>query len=241
MRAFSPYTVAPGHFQLETIVFSYLWDDNRIDRERVSIGNTLFRFGLQNDLEASVTIEPLNWEWRDNGIDEDDFGLGDTEVRLKYFVLGTNNPQKRLSVGEAAMAISPFFTLPTGTDDFGLDRMSFGVDLPIYVNLEGMFVLGLTPALAYIPEGDVFGDEDDEYLRVSNALALFYPFQPDMTAFVEFFARANTEEWSDWEGSMDVGVMYQLMPDVHLHAAAYIGATDEAPDLTLLFGFAWRF
>ncbi len=241
MRASSPYTVGPGHFQVETIVFSYLWDDNSIERERISIGNTLFRAGIMRDLEASVTIEPLNWEWLDNGIREDEFGLGDTEVRAKFHVLGPNYPQRKLSVGDAAMAISPYFTLPTGTDDFGLDRMSFGVDLPIYVNLEGEFVLGLTPGAAYIPEGDVFADEDDEYLRVSNALALFYPLSPELIGFAEFYARANTEEWSDWEGSADVGVMYYLMPDVQLNAAAYIGGTDEAPDITLLFGFAMRF
>ncbi len=240
MRASSPYTVGPGRFQVETIVFSYLWDDNSIERERISIGNTLFRAGIMRDLEASVTINPLNWEWLDNGIREDEFGLGDTEVRAKYHVLGPNYPQSKLAVGDAAMAISPYFTLPTGTDDFGLDRMSFGVDLPIYVNLEGEFFLGMTPGAAYIPEGNVFGDEDDEYLSVSNALALFYPFSPEMIGFVEFYARANTEEWSDWEGSGDVGVMYYLMPDVQLNAAAYIGGTDEAPDITFLFGFALR-
>lgn len=241
MRTLSPYTVAPGHFQVETYVLSYLWDENGVERKRLGIGNTLFRAGLARDLEVGITIEPLIWEWLDNGTDRDEFGLGDTEVRLKYHVFGPNYPRSRLPVGESAVAISPFFTLPTGTDDFGLDRMSFGVDLPIYINLEGIFIFGLTPSLAYIPEGDVFGDEDDDYLRVSNALALFFPFHPDMTAFTEFFARANTEEWSDWEGSMDVGLLYGLTPDIHLHTAASFGVTDEAPDLTLLLGFALRF
>ncbi|MFY9398720.1 MAG: transporter, partial [Desulfomonilia bacterium] len=215
MRTLSPYTVAPGHLQLETYALSYLWNENSLERERLGIGNTLFRAGLARDLEASITIEPLIWEWLDNGTDRDEFGLGDTEVRLKYHLYGPNYPRSRLPVGESAVAISPFFTLPTGTDDFGLDHMSFGVDLPIYINLEGMFFFGLTPSVAYIPEGDVFADEDDEYLRLSNALALFLPFHPSMTAFAEFFARVNTEEWSDWEGSMDIGLMYGLTPDIH--------------------------
>lgn len=241
MRAKSPFTVGPGHFQIETSLFSYLWDDNDFERKRISIGETTLRVGLARDLEAGVTIEPLIWQWLENGVREDDFGLGDTEVRLKYHVFGPNYPQGMLPEGESAMAVAPFFTLPTGTEDFGLDRMSFGVETPIYTNVGGPITVGLTPAIAYIPEGDVFGDEDDEYIRLSSALALFYPFQPDLAGFVEFFARVNTEEWSDWEGNMDAGLLYQLTQDLQLNTAVSFGVTEEAPDFTALFGFAWRF
>ncbi|HPX49765.1 MAG TPA: transporter [Deltaproteobacteria bacterium] len=241
MRAKSPFTVGPGRFQVETSVFSYLWDDNHFKRERISIGDTTLRVGFAKNLEAGVTIEPLIWQWLKNGVREDDFGLGDTEFRLKYHVYGPNYPQTMLPQGESALAVAPFFTLPTGTDDFGLDRMSFGVEVPIYFNVGGPFTVGLTPGIAYIPEGDVFGDEDDEYIRVSNALALFYPFQSDLAGFVEFFARARTEEWSDWEGSMDGGILYQLTHEVQLNASLSFGLTDEAPDFTTQFGFAWRF
>ena len=62
MRAKSPFTVGPGRFQVETSVFSYLWDDNHFKRERISIGDTTLRVGFAKNLEAGVTIEPLIWQ-----------------------------------------------------------------------------------------------------------------------------------------------------------------------------------
>jgi hypothetical protein len=40
---------------------------------------------------------------------------------------------------------------------------------------------------------------------------------------------------------MDGGILYQLTHEVQLNASLSFGITDEAPDFTTQFGFAWRF
>ncbi|MBL0318588.1 MAG: transporter, partial [Alphaproteobacteria bacterium] len=156
----SPFSLDAGHFQLETNLFSTVHNNDCIGGSCVETnqqfygGATNLRIGLTDyadlqiisDLYRHVVIKD-----KTAGTNDTKDGFGDTQVRLKFNVLG-NDPSSTFSVG-----VIPYVKTPTNQNDLGNNRYEGGIGVPFNVNVDGGWSLGGMTQLNFITEPDLSG------------------------------------------------------------------------------------
>jgi len=122
----SPYTVDAGHTQVEMDLVSYSYDRRNPEHEarrvqELNFLNTNFKIGLLNNLDVQIVSENFLWV-REEDLDADradeTTGVGDTTLRLKLNVWGNDG-------GKTAFGVMPFVTLPTASEDLGVEDAEF--------------------------------------------------------------------------------------------------------------------
>jgi hypothetical protein len=232
----SPYTVDAGHFQIEMTLVGYTYD-------RESFGSSTKRFeawaiapmnlkiGLLNRLDAQLLLEPYNILYeREDGSCVTRRGFGDTTLRLKYNFWGNDG-------GRTAFAATPYVKFPTSQDDIGNREIEGGIVLPLAVELPQAFYLGVTTRFDAVLDAD----ESGYHPEFINSIAFGHVLFGSLFGYVEFFSAVSTERDSEWVGTFDTGVIFELTENVQLNAGVNIGVTRSADDWSAFAGLAWRF
>jgi len=240
----SPYTVDAGHFQIEMTLAGYTYDRESFNgvTERVeawSIAPMNLKIGLLNQLDAQLLLEPYTALHervdRSGGTQPGSRtttlrGFGDTTVRLKYNFWGNDG-------GRTAFAATPYVKFPTSQEDIGNREIEGGLVLPLAVELPRAFYLGVTTRFDAVRDKDESGYHP-EFL---NSIALGHKLFGNLFGYVEFFSAVSTERDSEWMGTFDTGVIYEVTRNVQLNTGVNIGVTGSADDWNAFLGLAWRF
>jgi hypothetical protein len=232
----SPYTVDAGHFQVEMTLVSYTYDRESFDGvtqqfEEWAIAPINLKIGLLNQLDVQVLLEPYNAQYeREDGTRVTRRGYGDTTLRVKYNFWGNDG-------GRTAFAATPYVKFPTSQDGIGNRGVEGGVVLPLAVNLPRAFYLGVTARF------DAVRDEEESgyHAEFINSIAFGHDLFGSLFGYVEFFSAVSTERDSNWVGTFDPGLIYELTENVQLNLGLNIGVNRAADDWTAFAGMAWRF
>ncbi len=166
-KSTSPYTVDAGHFQYETDLLGGLYDGYAQSRTRTReffTGDPVLKVGVTNFADVEVALGGYqNYRVKDrtaNSTSNFD-GFGDVTVRTKVNVLGNDG-------GPVAIAIDPFFKIPTATRGLGNGVGEFGVTVPV------QFTLPLNVTALVVTEFDDFKNLEQH----RAACRVYQPDQP---------------------------------------------------------------
>lgn len=232
----SPYTVDAGHVQVELSLVDYTTDRNNDDpdnRESVVVAPMLLKFGLLNNTDLQIGVDPYLWERREdrltNASNTTD-GFGDILLRLKMNLWGND-------AGETAFALMPFITFPTAGDDLGSGNIEGGVILPLAVALPDEFSLGVMAEIDIIRAAA----DDRHVVDFIHTITLARPLLGELSGYVEYAGFLNFNGDEDYRGFFDTGLTYALTADVQLDAGIRVGLTEAADDFGVFVGMSLRF
>jgi hypothetical protein len=232
----SAFTVDAGHFQVETDFANLTYDRYNVDREDrrtlvYEIAPTTLKLGILNNLDVQVAFLPRQSqrvEMRSDGTREDHAAFGDIFPRLKLNLVGNDG-------GPFALAVLPFLKLPT-SGRLGNRAIEGGIKFP-YAIEAGEWEVSLQH------EVDFFRNEAnvDYHPEFVNSISVGHPVTKKLSYYVEFYSSVSAEANSEWIGTFDTWVTYQLNKNLRLDAGVYIGVTRAADDWHPFVGITWRY
>jgi hypothetical protein len=225
-----PYIVEPGHYHLEFDLFSYTRDRRGADTKTTSytIFGPTIRVGLLPCLEFNVILETYN---KERTKQETKSGFGDTVLRLKYNFWGNDGK------GKTALGVIPFVKLPTNQDDLGNNSVEGGIMLPLDIKITDNVSLGLMTQVN-------MNKSHNNHSRVAefvNSGSLSYSFTEKLSGFGELYTSKSTDGGSDWENTVDFGLVYNVTKNFQVDAGINIGVSKAADDFNPFIGASIRF
>ena len=229
----SPFTVEPGHFQLEMSFAEFLQDSANPEHSRVRVNEWNFapfnlRVGISENTDLHVIFEPRHVgrvEDRSTGQVIKSSGTGDVTLRMKWNFWGNDG-------GASALGIMPFVTLPTGSKDFGGTHVQGGVILPASFDLPAGW------SLAVMTEWDLTRNRnDDGYDHVwVNSASFGHSIVGPVDGFVELVSQVGGPP----QVTLNGGISWEIGENVKWDAGANFALNRAADDLLLFTGISWR-
>lgn len=236
----SPFSLDAGRVQIETNLAAYTRNDDCNDgtcidtRQRYLGGATNFRIGLVDYADLQI-ITDLYREMRISdktaGTTTKLSGLGDTQIRLKFNLMG-NDPASKFSLG-----LIPYVKVPTNSDDMGNDQYEGGIGLPFNVNFDGGWSFGGMTQVNGLSQADESG-YDPAY---ANSLIVGKSLTDKVSAYAEVYTYKADQDGARWANTADFGTIYSVTDNFKIDANAHFGISDAADDTSLFIGTAYRF
>jgi hypothetical protein len=234
----SAYTVDAGHFQIEADLLSYSYDRHNAAKADVRVDSFSFaalnlKAGLLNDLDVQLVIPTYNYVRTEDRVTKTvqrNSGLGDLTVRAKYNIWGNDS-------GKTALAIMPFIKAPTAQDNLGNDEVEGGIILPFAMGLPHEWDMGLMTEVDINKDGTGSG----HHAEFINSITFSHEIVSKLGGYVEFFSAVSAESNSDWVGTVDFGLVYELAENINLDGGLNVGVTRAADDLNPFLGISLRF
>jgi hypothetical protein len=226
----SAYTVAPGHFQVESDLFRH--QRNKKDGVQ-SIENSYnlanYKLGLteRSDIQLLIPAYVTNTE-RDlntGRLISRTSGIDDISVRFKYSLWGHNG-------GKTALSILPYVTLPTSS--FADNGLEYGVVFPFAFKIDDNWNFG-TQAMVNVAK------EDDSKFHPEYLYSFTFgrKLSEKLNAFVESVINYNAFE-RDTEPFANGGLIFSLTDNLNIDAGVNIGIKKES-DKIYFVGFSFRY
>lgn len=230
-----PYTVDPGHFQIESDIANWTHDSDSsgLVSETTKLASVNLKTGLLRSLDLHLILDSyVRNRAEDPGLGSSDraSGLGDLTVRLKKNFWGNDS-------GDTAFGVIPYLKVPTAGRGVGNGAIEGGLLFPFAIKLPGDFDLGLQTRLDCLRNDGRSG----HHLESVNSVVLGHSIIGPLSGYVEFFTIHSFESDAPWQGLVDFGLTYLLTEDIQVDAGCNFGATSSAPDLNPFLGLSWRF
>lgn len=232
----SPYTINPGHIQVETTLIGY--SRSRADAAGVVTDSyefvtTNIRIGATDNLEFGVVWQPFGIG--DPRVDGPiDRGIGSVTLRAKYNLWGNDGMS---AVGDTALALLPYVVIPTDkTNGISDSDVGLGLIIPMSVEIGGDFGLGVNVG-ADFTKPDKAAPYDAAFLASAS---LGYGFSDKLGAYSEAvwqFSRAGDGDII----TLNTGLTYLLGDNWQLDAGINVGVTRAADPIATFIGIAARF
>jgi hypothetical protein len=231
----SPYTVDPGHVQVELSLVEYALSSDRTTRTFDALPVNL-KLGLLDNVDIQFVFTPYERQvTRDEGQRTVNSGFGDeTLVRLKINLQGNDHEG-------VALGVMPFVKLPTGAGGLSNDHVEGGLILPLATELPGDFTLG-----AMLEADFVYHDESDDYgVDLVHSATLAHPIAGPLNGYVEYVGNAPRGApagiASRYQAIASAGLTYELRDDLILDLGARLGFSGDADRSAIFMGAATRF
>lgn len=226
----SPYTVDAGHFQFETDLVSFAFDQWNSDGERIfgmNAGNINLKIGILNNVDLQLVVENYVFQQtKAEGQVEQKAGFGDLTTRLKVNFWGNDG-------GPTAFGIMPFVRFPTNTDGLSNKQVEGGVIFPFALELPYGWGMGV------MTEVDIVSREDGSYgPDFINSITFSHDIVGNLAGYVEFFSQLSEGELVV---TLDTGLTYALTEDIQLDCGCNFGVTEAAEDFNPFVGLSMRF
>lgn len=232
-----PFTVDAGHFQIEMDFANMTY--NQPNSERGNVRFTAFeiapvnlKVGLLNNLDFQLVYASYRWEKtdsRDTGIVERKSGFDGITPRLKLNLVGNDG-------GFFALALIPFVKLPLSSGHLGNGSTEGGLGIPYSFDVPGWDV-GFQTGFHFNRNGAGSG----YHTEFDNSVSIGHPIIGKLSLSAEFFGSVSTERNSDWVGTVDAWLTYQVNRNLRLDCGVYIGVTPGADDWHPWVGMTRRF
>jgi hypothetical protein len=224
----SPFTIEPGHVQLEMDLATYARDD--ADGVRVTGWEAApfnLRFGISKNFEAGIFVTPqVSVTAKSNGVSETFRGFGDVGLRAKYNFWGNDS-------GSDALGLIADLKLPTSRRELGNGKVEGALILPYARDLPGGWGFGAMTGV------EARYTDNDEYRPVWINTATF---AHDLTEKAGFFVElASTAGDGAHEATFNSGLTYRVHENFQLDMGVNVGITDAAADMLYFVGLARRF
>ncbi|MDQ6630376.1 MAG: transporter [Verrucomicrobiota bacterium] len=234
----SPYTVDIAHFQIEMDLVSFSYDKHNSDRNEVreesfSFANINLKIGLASNADFQLVIPAYNrlrTRDRATGSIQKNSGMGDLTARLKINFWGDD-------VGQTAFGVMPFVKFPTRPDSSGNNAVEGGIIFPLSVKLPGGWGLGAMTEFDFNKDAS----SHDYHPEFINSITLSHSLFSQLDGYAEFFSSVSAEKNSEWIGTADFGLVYQVNKNLQLDAGLNVGITRAADDLNPFLGVSFRF
>jgi hypothetical protein len=226
----SAYSVAPGHFQVESDLFRHV--RNKSDRVQ-SIQNTYnlanYKLGLTERSDIQLVVPTYTTiATRDiatGKITNKTSGIDDISVRFKYNIWGHNG-------GKTALAALPYVVLPTSS--FAGNGMQYGIVFP--------FALSLSEEWNFGTQGSVnIAKEDDSNFHPEYLYSFTFgrELSKKLSAFVEGVATYNAFA-KNTETFANGGLIFSVTDNLNIDAGVNIGLK-QTSDKIYFLGFSFRY
>ncbi|MEO9020920.1 MAG: transporter [Ginsengibacter sp.] len=226
----SAYTVAAGHFQVESDLFKYVRNKNAgtINTSHIfNLGNYKLGLSERSDIQFVIPTYISN-VMRDAGTDKiitRNGGFDDVILRFKYNFWG-------YSGGKTAFAILPFASFPTSS--FSSNGIQGGVVFPFALKINESLDLGSQVEMDIVRDGNK--KYHPEYLY---SITFGKSFSSLFSSFTE-----SVVSYSPWSHHTDIfvngGIIFSLSKNFNIDAGFYYGVNKGA-DRTIFTGFSFRF
>ncbi len=234
-KSTSPYTVDAGHFQYETDLFGTSYDGynsaGAATRELFT-ADPVLKLGITNYADVEVALggyQNYHVQSRNGAPAQDYDGFGDVILKTKVNLLGNDG-------GKLAIALDPFFKVPTATRGLGNGVGEFGLTIPV------QYSLPYNVTLLAVTEFDDFKNPLDtgRHAGFTNLVNLSYPLTPKLTGEVEFWSQVQDAHVPS-QYTLDLALAYLLGPNTQIDGATYVGLNKAAPDIVGYIGLSQRF
>lgn len=233
-----PYTVAPGHLQVEFDMVFLVWDHTKLDGYNIkarsfTILDPNFRIGLLHNLEMDIlfngytdqTIKDLK-----TGSKKRQNGMNDLILRFKYNFWGNDGK------GKTAFGIIPMIKFPTNQHHLGNKFYEGGVLFPLDIIFIDKVSLGLMTGAKYVR-----AINHHKYVySFPNTASLSIQLTEKLGSYIEIASEKSTEKKSPWYVTLDIGTTYGVTSNFQLDAGVDIGLSKAANDICPFIGIAVR-
>ncbi|PXA97886.1 transporter [Nostoc sp. 3335mG] len=213
----------PGRVAVETALADWERDD---DSDTVLFGDTLFRLGLTDRVEAQIEWTPLGVT-RDRRTSLRSARTGDAEIGAR---IALRNPDgKGLSYG-----LQPSVTVPVGRSPIGQGGWGAAIVAPVSYDLSETLNLQFSPELSWDPRDAGAG----HLVRGTATLGLGINLSDrcQLTAEGQWAHDAEATE-----RRFALAVAWQVTPDLAIDAGGVTGLDDETPGIRIYSGVSHRF
>lgn len=224
----SPFTVEPGHFQIETTLFGYALGkrEDGVRPKSFEFATTSLRIGVTSALEVDVGIAPHGIV--DRGAEPRPHGVGALDLRAKLNLFGNDG-------GGTALALLPFVSFPLDRGSgVGPDDVEYGVLVPLAFDLGSGLGLGLNGGVvARRPEAD----RDYRGFGIATA-SLAVEWSDKLGSYFEVAAEIGDGQAST---SLNTGITWQAHDDLQFDTGVQVGVSGDADRFAPFVGVSLRF
>ena len=222
-------TVDAGHFQYESDVVSYTHSNvGGVSTRLVAVFDPVVKVGLTNRTDLEVQFGGYQWlSGNQRGLAAR--GAGDLTIRAKVNLLGDESG--------VAVALIPYFKVPTASAGLGNGHTEGGVIAPISVPLP----LGFTLLLG--AEVDVLRNAADagHHFNFTQLVNVAHPIGSKVNVYAELYSMVGTDHRTPPVYTFDVAATYAVTDRLQFDVGANVGLNRSAPNLQLYTGIGQRF
>lgn len=230
-----PFTIDPGHYQLEVGLVEYTRDRYNaqgIRLDSLTFADTNIRVGIISTVEIDGLFAAYTYtriKDKVTGNEQRFHGFGDFTLRSKINLIGDDG-------GPMAIAAIPAVVFPTGANGIGNRGFGYSGFLPIQLALPAGFTFAIESGLQSVHEPG-----GGSHLDTRNSAVLSHNITKQLSTFLEFVADVDTSAPSGWAGTVDSALVYQPTNNFEVDVGANVGVTKQANDLLLFMGASWRY
>jgi hypothetical protein len=217
------WTVEKGKFQLET-GFDFTRQDNHDKEISPSL---VLSYGLLEDMDMGIGssylfLRPVEGENQD--------GLGDTEIKIKYRLLGEK-------VWMPALTVAAKVKIPTASESKGLGsgKADFGINAIFTKELAKRFVVHFNLGYTFMGEHGT-----DNELNYSGAAQFFISDKWALVGEISGVNNMNNLGKDDPISGL-LGIYHLITENIIWDAGVEIGMNSAAPDYRLTTGLTFLF
>lgn len=234
----SPWTVNPGHVQLESYAIQYAHDKDdagrgTTTREAWVFGPVTLKVGVLTNCDLEITATPFTRVRTKAEVPRRTTvqrGFGDVYTGVKYNVVGNDG-------GSFALAVLPFVKFPTSDDDLGNEHWEGGVVIPLGIELPSGWWLMLSP------EVDVSHDlfSAGYHADFANTTYLCHRIADRLSGYIDFYSWVSTERHTRMIGIVDFGLTLAATSNVQVDAGLSVAVTKWGDDVNPYVGLSVRY
>lgn len=230
----SPVTLDAGHFQFESDLFNYTYDQKSgVRNQSFFVLTPVMKVGLLDNTDLEVTLSPYsNAHSRDLniGASTNIDGFGDVLSRVKVNLWGNEG-------GETALAVIPYIKAPTASSGLGNGEVEGGIIIPFLLNLPMDWNMTIMTSVDLLEDSTGLG----HHAATNNLIAFAHPLIKNMVLEIEFFTSVSTEKNTQWVGTVDWAIAYVFSDDWQIDWGINTGVTRSAPAVNSYIGMSARF
>jgi hypothetical protein len=232
----SPYTVDPGHFQIEmdlvNAAFGHDYSGGRDVRTTLwSVAPLNLKVGLLDHVDLQFVLDTYmhsRVEELATGKVASASGFGDLQTRLKVNFWGNDG-------GKTAFGVMPFVKWPLPNSNLRNGKTEGGFIFPFALDLGRGWGLGAMTELDLVArDAGGYGTEFVNSITVGRGVTR------RLRIYAEFLAVVSPSPGFHWQGQADTGWTYALHQNVQLDAGCNVGVTRSAPDFIAFVGLSLR-
>jgi hypothetical protein len=226
-KAYTPYTVAEGYFQIESDIFHVTEQGGT---QTIEFLDPVFKYGLTNTIEIAFQTNGFyNITSEQNAKASHAFGYGDVVPSFKWGFLGDDSQS-------FSAAFRFGIKIPTASSRIGNGAVEYYAVLPTQMTLPYGFSMQIQEEIDLLRHAA----DNGKYFSYSEDLSLSRNFSR-VTVTGELFAQSGTDPGNQAYYTADVGLSYLATPTIAVVAGAYVGLNKVAPSIEAYTGFAFRF
>lgn len=232
-----PFTVDAGHFQLEVDCANLTYDaptaaHGNLKVQACQLAPVNAKIGVLNNTDFQLVLQPWQRqrvEDKSTGTVNRESGFGDITPRVKVNLTGNDG-------GFFALALIPYVKFPTARGSLGNGAYEGGVGIPYAFDVPNWDV-GLQSTFSC--NHDITGNGC--HAEFANSVSIGHAVIGNLAYHVEFFSSVSTEQDSNWIGTFDTWLTWQVGKNMVLDGGIYIGVTASADDWHPWIGMTWRY